>query len=104
MHEATIEHRNVQTLEISDAERVRQWLAEFEDALRAGDRTELEALFVENSHWRDLFAFTWNLTPSNSRAAIVARLLEEQPRVQARTFKIAEGRKPPRRVKRTGVE
>jgi putative flavoprotein involved in K+ transport len=104
MHEATIEHRNVQTLEISDAERVRQWLAEFEDALRAGDRAELEALFVENSHWRDLFAFTWNLTPSNSRAAIVARLLEEQPRVQARAFKIAEGRKPPRRVKRTGVE
>jgi putative flavoprotein involved in K+ transport len=83
---------------------VEQWLSEFEEALRDGDRAALEQLFVEDAHWRDLFAVTWNLTPSDGREAIVATLLREQPRVQARGFRIAEGRTPPRRVKRTGVE
>ena len=96
--------RPVRATELTEAERVQRWLSDFEDALRANDRAELEALFVEDSHWRDLFAFTWNLTPSNSRTVIVSTFLSEQPRVQARGFRLAEGRTPPRRVKRTGVE
>jgi len=101
MQVATIATREVN---VSDADRVRQWLSEFEDALRAGDRAELQALFVEEAHWRDLLAFTWNLTPTNGREKIVSRLLLEQQSVQARTFREAEGHTPPRRVKRTGVE
>jgi hypothetical protein len=104
MQETTIESRDGRASRMSGAERVQEWLSEFEDALRAGDRTGLEALFIEESHWRDLFAFTWNLTPSNTREVIVSRLLREQPRVQARGFRIAEGHTPPRRVKRTGME
>jgi hypothetical protein len=90
--------------QLSDAEHVGQWLADFEEALRDGDRPVLEQLFVEDSRWRDLFAFSWNLTPSNTREVIVSRLLREQPRMQACGFKPADGRTPPRRVKRTGVE
>ena len=104
MFEATTENRDVPARDTSDAGRVRAWLAEFEEALRASDRAELEALFLEESHWRDLLAFTWNVTPSNGRATIVTRLLREQPVVQARAFKIAEGHVSPRRVKRTGME
>lgn len=101
MQEATIESREFR---VSDADWVQEWLSEFEEALRAGDRAGLESLFVEESHWRDLFAFTWNLTPTNGSKEIVSRLLEEQKNVQARTFRVAEGHMPPRRVKRTGVE
>lgn len=101
MQESTIETREVR---LSDVDHVRKWLAEFEDALRAGDRAELNALFVEESHWRDLFALTWNLTPTNGRDNIVSLLLAEQATAQARTFRVAEGHIPPRRVKRTGVE
>jgi putative flavoprotein involved in K+ transport len=101
MQVATIKSQDVL---VSDADSVQEWLAEFEEALRAGDRAGLESLFVEESHWRDLFAFTWNLTPTNGRQAIVSRLLNEQQTVQARRFRVAEGHVPPRRVKRTGVE
>jgi putative flavoprotein involved in K+ transport len=104
MLQTTTENRAQRAREISDAERVQEWLSEFEDALRASDRADLEALFVEDSHWRDLLAFTWNVTPTNTREEIVSTLLREQPRVQARSFRIAEGHTPPRRVKRTGVE
>lgn len=104
MTEATIESHEVRSRDMSEAEHVQRWLSEFEEAMHAGDRAELEALFVEDSHWRDLFAFTWNLTPTNSRASVVSLLLREQPTIQARGFRIAEGHKAPRRVKRTGVE
>ena len=89
-------------LEITDAERVSNWLAAFEQALNRSDRAALEKLFVEDSHWRDLFIFTWTITPSNGRNEVVARLLESQPKVKARGFRIAEGRTPPRRVTRAG--
>jgi hypothetical protein len=104
MQDATGETSQVRARVMSEAERVQDWLSEFEDALRAGDRADLEALFVEQSHWRDLFAITWNLTPLNTREVIVSRLLSDQPRAQARGFRIAEGHSPPRRVKRTGME
>jgi len=104
MQETTTEIREIPTRAMSDAERVQEWLSEFEDALRAGDRADLEALFVEESHWRDLFAFNWNLTPLNTREVVVSRLLREQPSAQARGFRIAEGHTAPRRVKRTGME
>jgi cation diffusion facilitator CzcD-associated flavoprotein CzcO len=102
--ETTTERGHVPARDLTDAEHVQRWLSEFEEALRACDRADLEALFVEDSHWRDLLAFTWTLTPSNSRGTVVSTLLREQPRVQARGFKIAEGRRAPRRVKRTGME
>ena len=87
--------------EPSDAERVEQWLSAFEHALQAGNATELGDLFAEDdSHWRDLLAFTWNVTPCEGRQAIVSRLLQEQPRVKARGFAIARGHVAPRRLMR----
>ena len=105
MREITTESLElVRARDMNDADRVQHWLLKFEDALCAGDHTNLLALFVEESHWRDLLAFTWNVTPSNTCGAIVSTLLREQPRVQARGFKIAEGHAAPRRVKRAGTE
>src|SRR5580765_2041963 len=89
---------------LDDAEHVGQWLSEFEEALRAGDRAQLEQLFVEDAQWRDLIAFTWNVTPSDGREAVISTLLREQPRAQAQGFAISPGHTAPRRVKRAGLE
>lgn len=88
----------------SESDHVTQWLAEFEAALRAGDGAALARLFGEDCHWRDLLAFTWNITPHAGAASIVDGLLRAQPRVQARNFGLARNRTAPRRVKRVGID
>ena len=46
---------------VQPAHAVDQWLASFDEALTAGDSAAAAALFHEDSFWRDLVAFTWNL-------------------------------------------
>ncbi|QKS00617.1 NAD(P)/FAD-dependent oxidoreductase [Sphingomonas sp. CL5.1] len=79
------------------------WLEAFEQALAASERSALLKLFVEESCWRDMLAFTWNITPHEGRGAIVDDLLRTQEIVRARWFRIAPGRTPPRRVTRLGA-
>ena len=43
------------------AAQVEQWLSNFENALTRGDAAGAAELFLEDSYWRDLVAFTWNL-------------------------------------------
>jgi len=85
-------------------EQVSKWLATFENALCSHDRDALLECFAPQSHWRDLLAFTWNLSPHDDRQSIVNSLLAHQPKANARGFRIAEGRTPPRRVRRTGMD
>src|ERR1700682_987315 len=44
------------------AAEVERWLSRFDDALAAGDAAAAAQLFCEDSFWRDLVAFTWNIT------------------------------------------
>lgn len=81
-----------------------QWLAAFEAALAAGDTGRIGALFLDDCHWRDVLAFTWHVTPLAGREAIAGRMVAEQDRVAARGFHLPAGRKPPRRVRRVGIE
>jgi len=104
MQESMIATQVADTDEPNPMEQVSQWLSAFEEALGGCNRAELDKLFIEDSHWRDLLAFTWNITPSDSREAIVATLLREQPHVRARGFRIAKGHTAPRSVTRTGQE
>lgn len=80
------------------------WLAAFEAALSAQDAVRLGALFHEDCHWRDILAFTWNLSAFEGRRALVARLAEAQAETRARAFHLPAHRKPPRQVKRLGRE
>ncbi|WP_431267024.1 hypothetical protein [Dankookia sp. P2] len=54
------------------------WLDAFEAALAARDAARIGALFHADSHWRDILAFTWHLTPAAGRDAIALRLAAEQ--------------------------
>ncbi|MFM0349105.1 NAD(P)-binding domain-containing protein [Paraburkholderia sp. RL17-347-BIC-D] len=88
---------------VADGDHVGIWLADFEEALRAGDGANLASLFADECHWRDLLAFTWNISPHEGTAAIVNCLLAVQPTIQAQNFRVATNRTPPREVKRAGV-
>jgi putative flavoprotein involved in K+ transport len=43
------------------ATEVDQWLSRFDEALTQGDPAAASELFLDDSYWRDLVAFTWNL-------------------------------------------
>jgi len=64
-------------------QRAGQWLAAFEAALQRGDAAAATALFDDDSYWRDLVAFTWNIRTHEGRAAIAdmlqARLADVAP-------------------------
>ncbi len=63
--------------------RLSNWLKKFEQALTSRDLAAAVALFDENTYWRDLLAFTWNIKTLEGRQAIAdmlqARLAEVRP-------------------------
>jgi putative flavoprotein involved in K+ transport len=52
------------------AAQVDQWLARFEEALAAGDGAAASELFADDSFWRDLIAFTWNIKTVEGPAGV----------------------------------
>src|SRR6187200_2943569 len=83
---------------------VQQWLGSLDAALRDRSTSAIAALFAPDSHWRDLLAFTWSLTPHSGADQIAAAMIRLQPAVQARGFAIADNRTTPRRVRRLGID
>jgi putative flavoprotein involved in K+ transport len=83
---------------------VERWLERLNAALYVEDEASVASLFGSESHWRDLFAFTWNITPHEGPAAIAASMAARQPVVKAQAFSIAAGRTPPRRIRRAGID
>src|SRR3954447_14284277 len=55
---------------VQPAHAVDQWLASFDEALTAGDPAAAAELFLEDSYWRDLVAFTWNLKTVEGRDGV----------------------------------
>src|SRR5688572_8173400 len=95
LHRASVEN---------DEAVVRQWLASLEAALRDRSERAIAALFAPDSHWRDLLAFTWSLTPHRGADQIAAALAERQAVTRAHGFAIAGNRTAPRRVRRLGID
>jgi putative flavoprotein involved in K+ transport len=56
------------------SERVATWLSSFGAALERGDIDAAVALFAGDCYWRDLVAFTWNITTLEGRDEIGAML------------------------------
>jgi putative flavoprotein involved in K+ transport len=81
-----------------------QWLGRFETALTAGDPAGVAALFAQECHYRDMLAFSWTIRPVLGVEAIAKFLTEAQKITGAGGFVLAEGRTPPRVVRRLGVE
>ena len=58
------------TVTPSVAAEIDQWLARFAEALAQGDSDAAAELFGEESFWRDLVAFTWNIKTVEGRAGV----------------------------------
>jgi putative flavoprotein involved in K+ transport len=58
----------------TQADQVTKWLADFGTALERRDAMRAAALFAEDSYWRDLVAFTWNIKTLEGREAICSML------------------------------
>ena len=63
--------------------RTDQWLADFGEALEAGDAERAAGMFAEQSFWRDLIAFSWNITtvegPAGVRELLAGTLVTTKP-------------------------
>ena len=73
----------------SEARHVAQWLTQFDAALHSENQTAIALLFAADSHWRDLLAFTWSITPSQGAEVIAALMVKKQAITKARGFAIA---------------
>jgi putative flavoprotein involved in K+ transport len=62
------------------------WLARFEAALATRDVAAAAALFATDSYWRDLVAFTWNITTVEGRAGVTDLLEHTLESTGARGF------------------
>ena len=93
-----------QPVAVSEKDLVEQWLGRLDVALQSESRSSVAALFAADSHWRDLLAFTWSITPREGADSIAGLMVEKQRTARARGFALAEGRTPPLRVSRAGYE
>jgi putative flavoprotein involved in K+ transport len=56
--------------EKTPTQQVSEWLAALDAALERGDAEGAAALFGADSYWRDLVAFTWNITTAEGNASV----------------------------------
>src|SRR6476619_5675555 len=71
-------------------ETAERWFREFETALTAGDVDGAAGLFLEDSYWRDLVSFTWNLKTVEGPAEVADLLKSTLDAVKPSGFAIAE--------------
>ncbi|AOW94122.1 FAD-dependent oxidoreductase [Rhodococcus sp. WMMA185] len=71
-------------------ERVDRWLASFESALSDRDIARVAAMFTVDCFWRDLVAFTWNITTVEGRDGVTAMLRERLDDTDPSNFRAVE--------------
>ncbi len=65
---------------------VAAWLQSFSAALAGGDVSAVTALFLDESYWRDLLTFTWNIDTMEGKDAIAAMLQATLKTTKPRKF------------------
>ena len=73
--------------------RVDAWLTQFTEALNAGDADRAASLFADESYWRDLVSFTWNLVTVEGPAGVSELVSADAARqVAPVSFEVSERR------------
>ena len=78
------------TLPATARSTIEQWLGDFETALTAGNLDAVGALFADDSYWRDLVAFSWNIVTVEGPDGIRDLLGSTLDRVQPHGFTVAD--------------
>src|SRR5687767_14021093 len=92
------------TVAQSEQALVEEWRARLDAALQSAREVSVTSLFAADGLWRDRLAFTWSITPREGAENIAALMVAKQGTARARAFAVAEGRTPPRRIQRAGVD
>ena len=79
-------------------DRVTEWLSAFEGVLGAQDYPRLSELFVDDSHWRDMGAFTWDLGAVSGLETIEKLMRATVGDVKPSDFELASKRTAPARA------
>ena len=66
------------------------WLERFEDALTREDPAAAAELFLDDSYWRDLVAFTWNIRTVENPDGVQDMLEQTLATVRPRNWRAAE--------------
>jgi putative flavoprotein involved in K+ transport len=66
------------------------WLTAFQNALTARDADAASALFGDDSYWRDIVAFTWNITTAEGTAGVARLLRATLDEVDPAGFRVTE--------------
>jgi len=83
---------------------VQMWLSDLEEALSSGAVHSIADCFVEDAHWRDLVAFTWDFSVHSGRDTVSSALADRARSVRPGAFVVDPRRTPPRVVTRGGRE
>jgi putative flavoprotein involved in K+ transport len=67
---------------------IQQWLSDFGSAVSRGDFGVATSMFGDDSYWRDLVSFTWNLKTAEGPPQIQAMLEATMPNAKPSTFAI----------------
>jgi putative flavoprotein involved in K+ transport len=67
---------------------IRQWLSDFAAAVSRGQFGQASAMFGDESYWRDLVSFTWNLKTAEGPQQIQAMLEATMPGAKPSNFAI----------------
>ena len=78
------------TVQRTAREVVTDWLSDFETALTAEDVESAAGLFRDDSYWRDLIAFTWNIVTVEGPDGVRDMLSSTLDRVQPHGFAVAD--------------
>jgi putative flavoprotein involved in K+ transport len=67
---------------------VQQWLDDFSAAITRADFAAAAAMFGDESYWRDLISFTWNLKTAEGREQIREMLAATAPNAKPSSWKL----------------
>lgn len=81
-------------LDTTIADRTQHFLNDFGSALAARDVNRTAAMFLDDSYWRDLVAFTWNLKTVEGPAGVSDMLKSQLSQAKPSNFKVQKGEIP----------
>ena len=67
-----------------------EWLSAFQAAVTARDAEAAAALFADESYWRDIISFTWNITTVEGRAGVADLLRATLDEIDPVGFRVSE--------------
>ncbi|HLW26436.1 MAG TPA: NAD(P)/FAD-dependent oxidoreductase [Kiloniellales bacterium] len=76
------------------SEAVEAFLENFGKALEDGDIERATELFQEESYWRDLVSFTWNIKTLEGKEQVAEMLQQQLAPIRPHSWKLAEGEAP----------